>query len=254
MKILLLSACLLLPLASAAQISDQVVSELRTSEPVAASGPALEPFAASYEVFRNGKPLGEATMQLVQQPASRWRVDLTIRGTRGLFGLAGINAGQSTVFDVVGQTYRPLTQATLTKALFTRKKSVGTYDWSAGSARWQGDVKEARTGPVALLDGDMSGLLINLAVIRDAAPGKSLRYRFVDNGRARDHRYVVADELESISIAGIGYMAMRVDRIEEGDEETVIWVVSDVPTPIRMLQREGGVDTYDLRLVEYKGA
>ncbi len=75
----------------------------------------------------------------------------------------------------------------------------------------------------------------------------------MDNGRARDHRYVVAEELESVSVAGIGYMAMRVDRIEQGDEETVIWVVSDVPTPIRMLQREGGVDTFDLRLVEYKG-
>lgn len=249
MKLLLLAACLLMPMATSAQTSDPIASE-----PVAVAAPMLEPFVASYEVFRDGKPLGEATMQLVEQPGSRWRVDLDIRGTRGLFGLAGINAGQSTVFDVVGQTYRPLTQATLTKAFFTRRKSVGTYDWSDRSARWQGDVKETRAGPVALLDGDMSGLLINLAVIRDAAPGKSLHYRFVEKGRARDHRYVVADELESISIAGIGYMAMRVDRIEEGDEETVIWVVSDVPTPIRMLQREGGVDTYDLRLVEYKGA
>ncbi|MBA3485859.1 MAG: DUF3108 domain-containing protein [Lysobacter sp.] len=248
MKFLLFSACLLLPLASPAQTSEAIASQT-----AAASAPMLEPFAASYEVFRDGKPLGEATMQLVEQPASRWRVDLEIRGTRGLFGLAGINAGQSTVFDLIGETYRPLTQSTLTKALFTRKKSVGTYDWSAGSARWRGDVKETRTGPVALLNGDMSGLLINLAVIRDAAPGKSLHYRFVDNGRARDHRYVVAEELESVSVAGIGYMAMRVDRIEQGDEETVIWVVSDVPTPIRMLQREGGVDTFDLRLVEYKG-
>ena len=38
----------------------------------------------------------------------------------------------------------------------------------------------------------MSGLLINLAVIRDAQPGKSLHYRFVDDGRVRDHQYVVA--------------------------------------------------------------
>lgn len=248
MKFLVLCACLLLPLASAAQ-----TVEPAAGEPLGESTPTLEPFVASYEVFRDGKPLGDATMQLVDQTDSRWRVDLTIRGTRGLFGLAGINAGQSTVFDVVGQTYRPLTQATSTKAIFTHRESIGTYDWSAGSARWQGDVKETRAGPVALRDGDMSGLLINLAVIRDAAPGKSLHYRFVDNGRTREHHYVVADERESISIAGIDYMAMRVDRIEEGDEETVIWVVSDVPTPIRMLQREGGVDTYDLRLVKYKG-
>ena len=99
----------------------------------------------------------------------------------------------------------------------------------------------------------MSGLLINLAVIRDAEPGKTLQYRFVDNGRVRNHRYVVADEPESVSVAGIGYSAMRVERIEDGNEETVIWVVKDVPTPIRMLQREDGVDTYDLRLIEYKG-
>jgi hypothetical protein len=44
-----------------------------------------------------------------------------------------------------------------------------------------------------------------------------------------------------------------VDRAEAGNEQTVIWVVKDVPTPIRMLQREDGVDTYDLRLIEYKG-
>ncbi|MBA2238479.1 MAG: DUF3108 domain-containing protein [Lysobacter sp.] len=249
MKLLLISACLLLPLAATAETS-QAVAE------AAAPAPAqtLQPFVASYEVFREGKPLGDATMQVVGQGDARWRVDLTIRGTRGLFGLAGINAGQSTVFDRIGESYRPLTQATINKAFFTQKKITGTYDWSARSATWRGDVKEKRSGPVALQDGDMSGLLINLAVIRDAAPGRTLSYRFVDNGRAREHRYVVADALESISVAGIGYMAMRVDRIEEGDEETVIWVVSDVPTPIRMLQREGGVDTFDLRLVEYKGA
>ena len=221
--------------------------------PATPESAALQPFVANYEVFRGGKSLGEATMQVVPQRASRWRVDLMMRGTRGLFGLAGVNAEQSTVFENAGETYRPLTQATVKSALFTQKKTVGVYDWSARSARWHGDVKERRTGPVVLQAGDMSGLLINLAVIRDAEPGRSLRYRFVDNGRVRNHLYQVAHELESVSVAGMGYMAMRVERIEEGNEETVIWVVKDVPTPIRMLQREGGVDTYDLRLVEYKG-
>src|SRR5690606_33997217 len=110
-------------------------------------------------------------MQLVPQQGSRWRVDLVMRGTRGLFGLVGINAEQSTVFDLVGETYRPLTQATVNKSVFTRKQTVGIYDWRSGSARWQGDVKETRRRPVDLRSGDMTGLLINLAVIRDAEPG-----------------------------------------------------------------------------------
>lgn len=245
MKSLLVAACLMLPFgATCAQDAVRAATTGHVN--------ALEPFVASYEVFRGGKSLGEATMQVVPLPAARWRVDLTMRGTRGVAGLAGINAEQSTVFDAKGETYRPLTQATVNKTVFTQKKTIGVYDWTAASATWQGDVKESRTGPLALQGGDMSGLLINLALIRDAEPGKTLQYRFVDNGRVRNHRYVVADEPESVSVAGIGYSAMRVDRIKD-NEETVIWVVKDVPTPIRMLQREDGMDTYDLRLIEYKG-
>ena len=244
MKSLLLAACLLLPFgATCAQ----------DAAPTTSDAAALEPFVASYEVFRGGKSLGEATMQVVPLPGSRWRVDLMMRGTRGVASLAGINAEQSTVFDAKGETYRPLTQATVNKTVFTQKRTIGVYDWRAGSAMWQGDVKASRTGPLALQGGDMTGLLINLAVIRDAEPGKTLKYRFVDNGRARAHEYLVAREPESVSVAGIGYTAMRVNRIERGNEETVIWVVKGVPTPIRMLQREDGSDTYDLRLIEYKG-
>jgi hypothetical protein len=248
-KTLLIAACLLLPVIGFTQtLAADVAPDVAAPE-----APVLEPFVANYQVFKGGDALGEATMQVVRQPPVRWRVDLMMRGTRGLFGLAGVNAEQSTVFDVAGETYRPLTQATVRKAVFTKRKTIGVYDWASRSARWRGDVKKTRNRPVALQDGDMSGLLINLAVIRDAEPGKTLQYRFVDDGRVRDHRYVVATELESVTVGGLGYQAMRVDRIEQGNEETVIWVVKGVPTPIRMLQREDGEDTYDLRLVEYTG-
>jgi len=218
-----------------------------------AATPALEPFIASYMVYRDGKHLGEATMQLVPMKGSRWRVDLVMHGTRGLIGLAGINAEQSTVFDVVGETYRPLTQATLNRTLFTRKQTIGLYDWSSRSASWQGDVKESRQRPVELQPGDMTGLLINLAVIRDAEPGATLKYRFVDDGRTREHVYTVAAEPEKVSAADLSFSAFRAVRDKDDNEETLIWVARNVPTPIRMLKREDGKDAYDLRLVEYKG-
>ncbi|MGY0799165.1 DUF3108 domain-containing protein [Lysobacter sp. A286] len=236
-----------------AQAPVAVPSAIKASATTIESEPALEAFVASYLVYKGGKQLGEATMQLVPQQGSRWRVDLVMRGTRGLIGMAGINAEQSTVFDLAGETYRPLSQATVNKSLFTRKQTVGIYDWTSGTARWQGDVKDTRRRPIDLRPGDMTGLLINLAVIRDAAPGKQLEYRFVDDGRTRDHRYLVADEYESITVGDLPYKAMKVSRLEDGGDETIIWVVRNVPTPIRMLQRENGEDTYDLRLVEYKG-
>lgn len=248
MKPLLIA--LLLPMTLSAQVADTAASNSIAATTEAAS---LESFVAQYQVFKSGSALGEATMQVVRQPKSRWRVDLVMEGTRGLFGLAGVNAEQSTVFDAPGETYRPLTQATVNRTVFTRRKTVGIYDWASSSASWQGDIKKTRTQPVALQPRDMSGLLINLAVIRDAEPGRTLQYRFVDNGRVRQHQYRVADATESVRVGDMSYNALRVERVEQGNEETVIWVVKGVPTPIRMLQREAGEDTYDLRLVEYKG-
>ena len=105
-----------------------------------------------------------------------------------------------------------------------------------------------------LRDGDMSGLLIDLALIRDAAPGKTLHYRFVDDGRVRDHNWVVAPQTEGIAVGELSYDAMRASRVQaSSSDDTTIWVASGVPTPIRILQREDGADSTDLRLIEYKG-
>ena len=214
---------------------------------------ALEPFVATYQAYNEGKLAGAATMQVVQTGGPRWRVDLGIRGTRGFAWLAGLNIEQSTVFDTVDERYRPLSQGTVKHAVFTGKKISGVYDWQARSAHWQGDVKKKRTAAIPLQDGDMSALLVNLAVIRDAQPGKALSYRVVDNGRARDYQYAVAAQTEIVAVDDLSYDAMRVARTNGGNDETIFWVANGVPTPVRILQRENGQDTIDLRLVQYQG-
>jgi hypothetical protein len=213
---------------------------------------ALQPFVATYQVLQGGRALGEATLQLQHVDGMRWRVDLAMHGS-GLMRLTGLNIEQSTLFDTDGHAYRPLSQATVKRAFLSRRKTVGLYDWNHQVARWTGDVRDGHAGPVALQPGDMSGLLIDLAVIRDAAPGASLHYRFVDDGRTRDHLWVVAPDTESVSVGELSYDAMRANRIQDGGDDTLIWVASGVPTPIRILQRENGSDTTDLRLIEYKG-
>jgi hypothetical protein len=224
---------------------------LSTLAPIA-SADALQPFVATYQVFHEGHQLGDATMQLSQLDAPRWRIDLGMKG-RGLMRVTGLNVQQSTLFDSHGASLRPLSQSTVKRAFLSSRKSVGVYDWNARSARWTGDVKKTRAAPVALQDGDMSGLLIDLAVIRDAEPGRTLHYRFVDDGRARAHTWVVAPQTEGISVGELSYDAMRVERNEDGGDQTILWVARGVPTPIRILQREDGKDATDLRLIEYKG-
>ncbi len=221
----------------------------------AAASPAwaLEPFVASYQAYREGKLAGNASMKVAPRGAGQWQIDLNVKGTRGFARLAGLNIEQSTVFDADGDHFRPLSQATVRHALLMGKRMVGTYDWNAHSARWQGDIKKERRAPLPLQPGDMSALLMNLAVIRDAQPGRQLSYRVVDNGRVREYHYAVAAEPENVEVEDLSYSALRVSRTNGGNDETLFWVADGVPTPVRILQRDNGQDTLDLRLVEYQG-
>ncbi|MBJ6983589.1 DUF3108 domain-containing protein [Luteimonas sp. MC1750] len=215
--------------------------------------PVLTPFVATYDAWNGGKQAGTATMRLARE-GRLWRIDLDVTGNRGLARWVRLDIDQGTVFDEAGGDYRPLRQDTRRKALFMGRHIEGVYDWTSGVAQWSGDLKDARRQPVALRAGDKSGLLINLAIVRDAAPGRALRYRFVDGGRVRDHQYAVADATEYVEVDGLSYDAMRVSRTNGGNDETIFWVARGVPTPIRILQRENGEDAIDLRLVAYEGA
>jgi hypothetical protein len=224
---------------------------LPVAEAPAAPSPVLRPFVARYQVYDHGRSLGTATMQVAALEHGRWRVDLTMKGG-GLLRVAGLNVEQSTVFDVIAGRYRPLGQSTLRRVFLSKRRTTGSYDWAAHVARWTGDVKDTRRAPVPLHDGDMSGLLINLAIIRDAKPGAMLHYRFVDDGRARPQDYVVAAQTQAIQVGDLSFDALRVDRSNPGSEQTSVWVAAGVPTPLRILQSEGGETGLDLVLVGYQ--
>ncbi|WP_024889743.1 DUF3108 domain-containing protein [Luteimonas huabeiensis] len=219
----------------------------------AAHAAELAPFVASYEAWYRGKHAGDATMRVERLDAAQWKVGLGIRGRHGFAGLARVNIDQSTEFDVQGADFRPLRQETLRKALVFTRRATGIYDWQARSAQWTGDISKRRRDPVPLQDGDMSALLINLAIVRDARPGATLRYRFVDGGRARDHVYQVAPEPEIVEVGELSYNALRVSRVQDGRDEMIVWIADGVPTPVRILQLDEGEDGIDLRLTEYQG-
>jgi hypothetical protein len=237
-----------LPARAAQEESTQL---LPMAEAPPAPEPVLRPFVARYHVFDHGRSLGTATMQVVRTDDGRWRVDLAMKGG-GLLRIAGLNIEQSTAFDVVGGRYRPLGQSTVKRVFLGKRRSTGRYDWTEHVAQWTGDVKDTRRAPVPLQDGDMSGLLINLAIIRDAVPGATLHYRFVDDGRAREQEYAVAARTQPIQVGDLSFDALRVDRSNAGMERTSVWVAAGVPTPLRMIQSENGETGLDLVLVEYQ--
>ncbi len=215
--------------------------------------PALEPFVATYQAFYKGKEAGDATMQVTHTGGDQWRVDMAVRGRKGFASVLGLNLEQSTVFRNDGSVYVPLTQSTVRKALFFGKQVTGVYDWKNGTVQWEGDLKKERRQPIALKPGDQSALLLNLSLMRDARPGQAMSYRYVDLGRVRQYDYRAAEATESVQVGDLSYDALRVQRINSGDNETILWIANGVPTPVRILQRDKGEDQIDLRLIEYQG-
>lgn len=219
---------------------------------------ALEPFTANYRAYYKGKPAGDAQMKVEHTGGGFWKIELGLKGRVGLAKLVGLNIEQNTVFTEDNGQFRPLAQSTLRHALLRDKRMNATYDWETMQVRWDGDLK-VKQGPrtsndtIPLQEGDLSLLLLNLAVMRDSAPGKLLAYRVVDGGRIREYHYAAAAEDEMIDVEELRYEALRVDRTNSTSSEMSFWITSGVPTPIRILQRRDGKDYVDLRLVDYQG-
>lgn len=205
-----------------------------------ASAPALavKPFTADYQANYMGMQ-ADGRMTLVAAGDKTWRYNLSISNA-----LADLS--QTTVFEERGGEWRPLSGTDSTKVLIKKTNKVANYDWSSGMASWSGDMKPDRKGPIKLQAGDLDALLINLALVRDVAAGKPLNYRMVEDGRVKQMRYTVSGK-ESIDIGGKSQQATKVVS-SNGDKQTIAWVVEGLPVPARILQREHGEDSIDLRV------
>jgi hypothetical protein len=202
----------------------------------------LKPFTATYDVSYMGMG-GTGTMTLAPAGGDNWIYSLEIDS-------AVATLSQRTRFSASGGSWRPLSNNDTSSLLIKKNSRQATYDWTSHQARWSGDVKADRSGPVALKDGDVDAMLLNLAIPRDVAAGKSLAYRMVDNGRARELSYQVVGK-ETVQVGGKPQAATKVAR-SDGDKQQIVWVVQGLPVPARILQRRDGRDEMDLKLTSIR--
>lgn len=199
---------------------------------------ALKPFTATYDVKYMGLN-GKATMVLAPAGDHAWKYSLDIDS-------AIANLSQNTVFEAEGGRWRPLSNSDSTMLLIKKNAKHARYDWNKREARWTGDVKRDRAGPVALREGDLDAMLLNLAIPRDVAAGQALDYRMVDDGRAKQMRYQVVGK-ETVKVGGQSRAATKVSRVDD-DKQQLLWIVPGLPVPARILQRKDGKDEMDLVL------
>lgn len=205
---------------------------------LAAPAQALEPVVADYEAHYMGLS-AKGRMTLEPQGGNQWKYTLRVSNQLG-------QLIQTTVFEDRDGQWRPLTGTDASLLLIKKIRRNAIYDWAAGVARWTGDVKPERAGPIPLQSGDVDGLVMNLALVRDAIAGKPLRYRLVDEGRIKSMQFSVAGR-ETISVGGKPRQATKLVSTN-GNKQMLVWVVEGLTLPARILQRKDGEDDIDLRL------
>ena len=204
-----------------------------------ARAPAPAPFAAEYQATYMGVS-ANASLSVEAQGGNRWKCTLTIANP-----IAQLT--QVTVFEDLDGQWRPLSGTDASLLLVKKIQRHAVYDWANAEARWNGDVKPERAGPVALQAGDVDGLLLNLLITRDVLAGRPLHYRLVDEGRAKSIEFTVAGK-ETITIGGKAHEATKVVNVS-GNKQMLVWIVEGLPLPARVLQRKNGKDDIDMRIV-----
>ncbi len=199
---------------------------------------AVDPFNADYTASWKGVQ-ANARITLASAGGNRWNYTLDISNKLG-------TARQSTTFEDRNGMWRPLSGNDTTQMLFKKSQKNASFDWAKGEARWSGDVKPDRVGPVKIQDGDLDAMLLNLAIVRDMAAGKPLDYRVVDNGVVRRQTYQNLGK-DTVSVAGKQHDATKVGRTSD-NKQVIVWIVDGLPVPARILQKKDGKDDLDLVL------
>ncbi len=204
----------------------------------AAHAAELKAFNASYRASYNNMA-ANANMSLAPAGANRWTYSMTVQN-------ALVQLNRSSSVDASGSQLRPLSNRETINMLVKKKSKQANFDWSAGQATWSGDVKADRRGPIKLQAGDVDGMTLNLAIVRDALAGKPMRYRLIENGKAKPLAFTSAGK-ENVTVDGKAMQAIKVNG-NDGDSRMTLWVVNGIPVPVRIQQQDDDGDTIDLRL------
>lgn len=208
----------------------------------AAQAAELKPFNATYRASYNNMA-ANATMSLAPAGGDRWTYSMNVQNA-----LAQLN--RTSTVDASGAQLRPVSNRESSSMLVKKRRKQASFNWANAQATWSGDVKADRRGPVKLQAGDVDGMTLNLALVQDALAGKPMRYRLIENGKAKPMTFSSAGR-ENVTVAGKAMQATKVTG-SDGDSRMTVWVVQGIPVPVRIQQRDDDGDTIDLSLQSVK--
>ena len=226
-------------------------SQAAFSLPQTSPAPAsykLNAYTATYQVFRNGSELGNATVKLSAVGNSRWELTSNTTGT-GIAAIAGVEIFERSVLRWNEGRPETIDYSFNQKTAFKNKQRSIRVDP-------QSNIIDSRDREKSYMLKYQAGVLdrhaVTVAVMQDLAQGKSgdLLYSVADRDELQTHVYrVVGNEKMQTSLGTLN--SIKVQRIREtsNGRMTTLWLGANKQfVPLRIEQKEADGDTIEMRI------
>ncbi len=218
-----------------------------------AEAPELVPFEASYEVRRNGKEIGKATLKLQQTEDGRLRYHLNTEGTKGLARWLAVRLDETSEAEWHEGRLRPVSYHYLQRMRMRKRERSATFNWEDNQAlgTYKGDewATDIHTGVV---DSRLLELILAQDVFAQTTP-KSLTYDVLRKGRLRPYQFRVRMAETLAGPDGEPHRAQVVERVDDRrDRQVRLWLSEDVGHAPLRARYEDDDESLELNLVDYR--
>ncbi len=214
---------------------------------LAAAEVPVQAFELQFEVSRNGKPLGEASIKLSPAEGDTWAFQTHTRGTAGLASFAGVEIDEKSEFRWNQGRPETLRYAFDQKMRFkSKKRSLSIMPNPGRVSGRDGDGEYQLDYEAGLVDRN----LVVLAMASDLArSAEQLEYRVADKRKIDTNIYRVAGQEKLKTVRG-ELDTLRVERVRtQSGRQTTTWIAPSLGyLPVRIRQIEEDGETMDMQL------
>ncbi len=194
------------------------------------------PFSVTYAVSRDGKVIGESTVQLVAAGDGEWTLATETRGTAGMARMLGLDVREESRFRWNSGKPESLSYDYRQDATLKHKQRHADFDWRAGQAQVRdGD----KSYSFAIAPGTMDRHNVSLAIGDALASGQhEVQLAVAVKDHVEQQQYRVAGE-EELTVPAGHYRTLKVERTDAPGKIRSWYAVDQTPVPVRLEQAQG---------------
>ncbi len=202
---------------------------------------ALDLFKADYTVFKDGKQIGNSSIELSKDAPFYTITDKT-KGTHGMASLLGFKRSEITLFTEQNGDFIPESYQMKQKVAFNKRASEYQVDHENNQVygSYKGDGWK-----LEVTDNFLTPNLVSLRLFNDVCEGKrsGLDYQVLKKGKIQPYRFVITSQKDNI---------VEVDKIHSKSSRiTKMWLdINKQCLPIRTYHIEKGEDSLETKLVQ----